>query len=49
MGIRRWFESHGFDFKLFLKEGIDVETFLATGDAYAIEIVEKKRAGLLDG
>jgi len=42
-GIKKWFETYGLDFKKFLKEGIDEETFLATGDAYAIEIVRLKK------
>lgn len=43
-GIRKWFRDYDLDFKKFLKEGIDEETFLATGDAYAIEIVRLKKA-----
>lgn len=42
-GIRRWFESYGFDFRAFLRNGIDEETFLKTGDAHAIRIVNLKR------
>lgn len=43
-GARRWFESYDLDFRDFLKYGIDEKTFLATGDAHAIEIVRRKRA-----
>lgn len=43
VGIRRWFEHYGLDFRAFLREGIDEETFLATGDAHAIRIVQLKR------
>ena len=41
-GARRWFEQHGFNFKDFLKNGIDVETFLATGDGQAQQVVDRK-------
>lgn len=43
-GIRAWFDTYGLDFKKFLKEGIEEEAFLATKDAYAIEIVRLKKA-----
>lgn len=43
IGIRRWFESYGFDFRDFLKNGIAQDKFLATGDGYAKRIVERKR------
>lgn len=42
-GARRWFEVHGLDFRSFLREGIDAETFLASGDQRAAHIVEAKR------
>lgn len=42
-GARAWFESYDLDFRDFLKRGIDDDAFLATGDAYAIEIVNRKR------
>lgn len=42
-GARRWFEGYALDFRDFLKHGIDVETFLATGSQYAIDIVNLKR------
>ena len=44
-GIRRWFELHGLDFADFLKNGIDAEALLATGDALAINAVERIRRG----
>ena len=43
-GTRRWFEAYGFDFRDFLKNGIDETVFLATNDACAIRVVEMKRA-----
>lgn len=46
-GAKAWFEYYGLDFRDFLKNGIDDEVFLATGDAHAIEIVRRKR--LRDG
>ena len=41
-GARRWFEQHGLDFRAFLRDGIDVETFLATGDQRAESVVQHK-------
>lgn len=46
-GTKAWFEGHGLDFRSFLKNGISEEQFLATGDAYAIEVVRLK--GLRNG
>ncbi len=43
-GARRWFERYDLDFKAFLREGISEEKFRATGDACALDIIEKKRA-----
>lgn len=42
-GARRWFEAYGFDFREFLKNGIAVDLFLATDDALAQKVVDKKR------
>ena len=41
-GARGWFHSYGLDFRDFLKHGIDAETFLATGDALAQQVVDRK-------
>ncbi len=41
-GARRWFESYGLDFRAFMRDGIDREPFLATGDAMAARVVEVK-------
>ena len=42
-GSRTWFERHGLDFRAFLREGLDAETLLATGDAMALRVVEHAR------
>lgn len=41
-GARRWFEDYDLDFRDFLKNGIETEKFLATGDALAALVVEEK-------
>lgn len=47
---RRWFEDHGFPYRQFLKDGALAEDLLATGDGYAIHVVEHKiRREWLDG
>ena len=38
-GSRAWFARHGLDFRAFLREGLDAETLLATGDAMAQRVV----------
>jgi arsenate reductase-like glutaredoxin family protein len=40
-GARRWFEAYKFDFREFLKCGIDAETLRATGDARALKAVKE--------
>lgn len=42
-GTRRWFDRHDLDFRQFLREGIDADTLLATGDAMAQRVVAAKR------
>lgn len=42
-GTRAWFARQGLDFRAFLREGIDAETLLATGDAMAMRVVEHAR------
>jgi hypothetical protein len=37
---RRWFEQHGLDFRAFVREGVDEQVLLATGDGLAIALVE---------
>lgn len=41
-GARRWFESHGLDFGTFLERGIAAEALLATGDALADQVIQRK-------
>ncbi len=40
-GTRAFAKRHGFDFRKFIKEGIDAEDVVATGDGMAIELVER--------
>lgn len=42
-GIRRWFDGHQLDFQSFLKNGIDADVLLATGDALAEQVVASIR------
>lgn len=41
IGIRRWFEAHDFDFRDFLKNGIDEEIVRETGDGQALAALDK--------
>ena len=46
-GCRRWAAAQGFDWVEFVREGIDAERLLATGDAMAeavVRYVQKDRA-----
>jgi hypothetical protein len=43
-GARRFFERHGLDWHLFLKEGLDAATVRATGDAMAIRVADVAEA-----
>lgn len=40
-GVRRWFGNQGLDFRAFMKAGIAASELLATGDAYANQVVER--------
>jgi hypothetical protein len=42
-GARVWFEGHGIDFRVFLKNGIPVEDLLALKDGVADEVVRLTR------
>ena len=42
-GTRKWFARHDLDFRAFLREGLDADTLLATGDAMAQRVVEHAR------
>lgn len=48
-GARRWFHAHGLDFRDFMANGIDAEALLATGDAYARQVVDHKLERLNNG
>lgn len=39
-GTRAWFDRQGLDYSDFLKNGIDAEKFIATGDPMALQVVE---------
>lgn len=39
-GARSFFERHGLDWDLFLKQGIESEQLVKTGDAMALRVVE---------
>jgi hypothetical protein len=43
-GARAWFGQYNLDFAAFLREGIDAEILLATGDQFAQDVVNRKRA-----
>lgn len=43
-GAKAWFERHDLDFKDFLKNGIEEEELLKSGDALAVRVVDMKRA-----
>ena len=40
-GVRRWFNERGLDYSAFLKEGIDEEVLLRSGDPMAKAVVEQ--------
>ena len=42
-GTRTWFARHDLDFRGFLRDGLDADTLLATGDAMAQRVVEHAR------
>lgn len=46
-GARNWFRANSLSFETLLAEGYPEETLLATGDALAQQVVERKR--LTDG
>ena len=43
-GARDWFVQHGFDWRAFVRDGIAEADLLATGDALAERVIERKRA-----
>lgn len=44
-GARVFFLQQGWDFQEFLKNGLDEEFFIKTGDAMALQVVEVARDG----
>lgn len=44
-GARSFFKKHNLDWQDFLKNGIDVESIKATGDAMALEVVKVAENG----
>lgn len=42
-GIKSWFDAHDLDFRRFLQEGIEETTFIESGDALAVRVVELKK------
>ncbi len=41
-GARRWLELHGFNVKTFLRDGATENELLATGDALAVQVIQRK-------
>ena len=44
-GTREWFNSHGLDFRDFVRNGIPVETLAAFDDGLANKVLEGKARG----
>lgn len=42
-GARKWFRFHGLDWDKFIREGIDADVIIATGDALALAVVEEAK------
>jgi hypothetical protein len=45
-GTRAWFKKYNLDYSDFLKNGIDEEVLLSTGDAFAVAVVEQAHGKL---
>ena len=48
-GVRAFLAGHGIDWLTFVREGIDEEVLLATGDQMALNVVEQARKEAVDG
>lgn len=48
-GARAWFAAKGLDWSAFLRHGVAVEVFEATGDAMAIRVARIARAEVAHG
>lgn len=44
IGIRRWFEDKGYDFKQVLKEGVTLQEIADMNDGFGNQVVERVRA-----
>jgi len=42
-GTRAWAVAHGLDWAAFVREGIDADVLIATGDALALRVVAHAR------
>lgn len=42
-GAREFFEAQGLDFRAFLRDGVKASTLLETGDARALQVVNRTR------
>lgn len=43
-GAKAWFDRHNLDFRVFLRDGATEAELLATGDALAEQVIERKKA-----
>ncbi|MDF5881684.1 hypothetical protein P4133_24475 [Pseudomonas aeruginosa] len=46
---REFFKRHGLDWMAFLRDGIEADVLVATGDALALKLVEHARQEVADG
>jgi hypothetical protein len=44
-GARAWFTRHGLDWAAFVRDGLPASTLEATGDGFALRVVERARNG----
>lgn len=42
-GARKWFAQNGLDFRAFIRDGIDADRLIQTGDASALRLVAHVR------
>ena len=43
-GAREWFEARGWDWRDFVRNGVDADRLRATGDAFAIALADAAEA-----
>lgn len=50
-GAREWAKRHGYDFKLFIINGMPIETLDAHGDEFCLRVAEhvRKKNGVSNG